>query len=114
MFDVDEGLGYSLTYKSGKLQVNLVQRWLDDAIRVETADPVPCSEWHAVAVTYDGTREAKGVSIYIDGQPRPTRVLLDELNQSFETKEPLRIGAGGGPASRFKGVSTRCAFTTAC
>ena len=38
MIDADDGTGYSLSLKGGKLQVNLVQRWLDDAIRVETAE----------------------------------------------------------------------------
>ena len=34
--DVPEGEGYGLYLKDGKLQVNLVKRWLDDALRVET------------------------------------------------------------------------------
>ena len=34
-------------------------------------------------------------------------MLLDELNQSFETKEPLRIGGGGGPDRRFRGRDRR-------
>lgn len=104
MIDADDGTGYSVALKGGKLQVNLVQRWLDDAIRVETAEPVDCSAWHHVAVTYDGTREARGVRIYVDGRPRAIHVQLDELNQSFEAKEPLRIGGGGGPAGRFHGA----------
>jgi mono/diheme cytochrome c family protein len=104
MIDADDGIGYSVTLKAGKLQFNLVQRWLDDAIRVETVEPVSCSAWHHVAVTYDGTREAKGIRIYVDGRRRAIRVLLDELNQTFETKEPLRIGGGGGPAGRFHGA----------
>jgi hypothetical protein len=31
-------------------------------------------------------------------------VLLDELNQSFKTTEPFRIGGGGGPEGRFHGL----------
>ncbi len=31
-------------------------------------------------------------------------MLLDQLNQTFQTKQPLRIGAGGGPANRFHGL----------
>jgi hypothetical protein len=104
MIDADEGLGYSITLNRGRVQVNLVQRWLDDAIRVETAEPVDCSAWHHVVVTYDGTREAKGIAIYIDGRPRTIHVQLDELNQTFEAKEPFRIGGGGGPGARFRGA----------
>ena len=33
-----EGEGYGLYLKDGKLQVNLVKRWLDDALRVETEE----------------------------------------------------------------------------
>ncbi len=104
MIDADDGTGYSLSLKRGKLQVNLVQRWLDDAIRVETAERVEPSGWHHVAVSYDGTREAKGIHIFVDGRPRTIHVLLDELNQTFEAKEPLRIGGGGGPSGRFHGA----------
>ena len=37
MTDVHEGDGYQLAIVDGKLQLNLVKRWLDDALRVETA-----------------------------------------------------------------------------
>jgi hypothetical protein len=103
MTDVDQGDGYSLGLRGGKVQVNLVKRWLDDAIRVETACNLAPDQWHHILMTYDGSRLAKGVGIYVDGRPAKLNVLLDELNQSFETKEPLRIGAGGGPEGRFRG-----------
>jgi hypothetical protein len=104
MTDVDEGDGYSLSIAKGRLHVNLVKRWLDDAIRVETVEPIDCKRWVHVAASYDGSRLAKGIRIYVDGRPQKLRVRLDELNQSFDTKEPLRIGAGGGPAARFRGA----------
>ena len=104
MVDVPEGEGYSAVLDRGKIQVNLVKRWLDDAIRVETAAVVPAENWTHVAVTYDGSRGAAGVKIYVDGKLTPVKVLLDELNQTFQTKEPLRIGAGGGTRQRFIGA----------
>ncbi|MBW8883201.1 MAG: DUF1553 domain-containing protein, partial [Planctomycetia bacterium] len=104
MADVAEGEGYQLALISGKLQLNLVKRWLDDALRVETSDSLSTGEWHHVATTYDGSRVADGVKLYINGRPQKLNVLLDELNQSFTTKEPLRIGGGGGPKARFRGL----------
>jgi hypothetical protein len=104
MLDVPEGEGYSVVLDRGKLAVNLIKRWLDDAIRVETAALVPGETWSHVAVTYDGSRLASGVKIYIDGKLAPVTVRLDELNQTFLTKEPLRIGAGGGAGKRFEGA----------
>lgn len=103
MADSADADGYSLQLADGKLQVNLVKRWLDDALRVETEQSLAPGQWHQIAVTYDGSRLAGGVKIFVDGQPQKIKVLLDELNQSFSSAEPLRIG-GGGPGSRFKGL----------
>ncbi len=95
--------GYSVHLVDGKVQVHFTNRWLDDALRVETRRKLEPGRWHQILVTYDGSRIAAGVQVYIDGQPEPTTVLLDELNQSFNTKQPFRIGAGGGPTTRFSG-----------
>ncbi len=100
---VAEGGGYGLYLSDGKLQVNLVVRWLDDALRVETERPLELGRWHHVLATYDGSLVADGIRIYVDGAPRKIRVLLDELNQNFRVNEPLRIGAGGGPENLFRG-----------
>ena len=104
MVDEPQGEGYSVVLERGKVQVNLVKRWLDDAIRVETKEDLPSGVWTHIAVTYDGSRVAAGVKVYKDGKVAPLAVLLDELNQTFFTKAPLRIGAGGGPAGRFVGA----------
>jgi len=101
--DVAEGEGYGLYLKDGKLKANLVKRWLDDALRVETEHTLELNQWHHVLMTYNGSRIADGVKIYIDGEPQKLKINLDELNQSFDTSEPLRVGAGGGPDNRFQG-----------
>jgi len=104
MADQPEGEGYSVVLDRGKVQVNLVKRWLDDAIRVESEATIPLDRWSHLAVTYDGTRLASGITLYLDGKPARLVVLLDELNQSFQTKEPVRIGGGGGAQGRFVGL----------
>lgn len=104
MTDVEEGNGYAVELRQGRIQVNMTQRWLDDALRVATVEQLEPQRWYHVLVTYDGSRLASGVRVYLDGQPARTRTLLDELNQTFETKEPFRIGAGGGPERRFRGA----------
>src|SRR5438093_4392022 len=55
-------------------------------------------------MSYDGSRVADGVRIYVDGVSQTLKVNLDDLNQSFDTKEPLRIGGGNGPENRFHGA----------
>ncbi len=102
--DAAESTGYTLLLANGHLQLNLVQRWLDDALRVESVDTVPLNGWHHVAATYDGSKFASGVHLYIDGVESKLKINLDQLNQEFRTKEPLRIGGGAGPENRFQGA----------
>ena len=100
----DDVRGYNLELSRGKLQLNLVVRLLDDALRVETSEPLTINSWQHVTVTYDGSRIASGIKIYIDGQPVPLHVLVDELNQDFaQKKESLLVGAGG-PGPKYVGL----------
>jgi hypothetical protein len=114
--DEKEGQGYGLYLKDGKLQLNMVTRWLDDCARVESAEPIPLNRWQHVLAVYDGTREAENIKVYLNGEPVKLNVLVDELNQGFTSGEPLRIGGGGG--WRFEGSIRdvriyRAAFTPA-
>jgi len=104
MTDVAQGDGYYVQLADGQIQVNLVKRWLDDSTRVETISSVPADAWTHVLVTYDGSRVAKGITIYLNGQAVPHKANLDLINQSFASKEPFRIGGGGGPGGRFVGL----------
>lgn len=102
--EIEQGKGYSLSLVAGKVQLNLVVRWLDDAIRVETESALASGRWHHVLFTYDGSRLAAGIKIYVNGKPAKLEVLLDQMNQDFKTTEPFRVGSGGGPESRFQGL----------
>ena len=102
--DAEEEAGYGLYLKSGKVQANLILRWLDDGARVETVKPIGLNRWQHVLMTYDGSRTAEGIKIYVDGQSQELVVHLDDLNQNFQSREPMRFGGGGGPANRFHGM----------
>ncbi|MFN4257913.1 MAG: DUF1553 domain-containing protein [Gemmataceae bacterium] len=104
MKDTARAEGYSLCLHKGKVQLNLVKRWLDDALRVETEQALTPGRWYHVLATYDGSRWATGVNIYLNGEPAKLKVHLDELNQSFRVKEPLRLGSDGGSDKRFRGA----------
>lgn len=104
MGDAPQADGYGVALTNGRVRVHLTKRWLDDALRVETENRLTPNQWHHVLITYDGSRLAAGVKIYVNGEPQKLKVLLDELNQTFATKEPLRVGGGGGVESRFHGL----------
>ncbi len=107
LLDTARGKGFSLLLADGRLQVNLVGAdgigWMDmDAGHVETAEPVVTGGRQHVAVTYDGSRHIEGVRVYVDGRPVELNVLHRNLGPFSPTRDPLRIGAGGGP-ERFRG-----------
>ena len=105
MNDIDERPeGYGLHLDKGKLQVHFAVRRLDDAIIVETEQPaITTGQWHYIAVSYDGSRYAAGIAIYVDGKPQKLHAQLDALNQDFRRKGSLTFGGGGGWPDRFQG-----------
>jgi hypothetical protein len=50
-----------------KLQFDLVQRWLDDALRIEAQQTLSPGHWYHVAVSYDGSRTADGAKTMLTG-----------------------------------------------
>ncbi|HCD03492.1 MAG TPA: hypothetical protein DER64_23510, partial [Planctomycetaceae bacterium] len=92
MTDEPRGKGYYVDLDGGHIRINLVARWLDDSIRVRSAQPIVADRWYHLAVTYDGSRVAKGITLYLDGKPVPLTVDLDFINQTYNADEPLRLG----------------------
>ena len=57
--------GYELLIEDGKLSASLIHFWPGNAISVKTRQVIPVKRWVDVAVTYDGSSSAKGISIFI-------------------------------------------------
>jgi hypothetical protein len=104
MTDAEEADGYYVQLQKGHVHVNLVKRWLDDCIRVETEATIEPNQWTHLLVTYDGSRVASGIAVYLNGERVPLKVNYDFINQTFTATEPLRIGGGGGVNGRFRGL----------
>ena len=66
--------------------------------------PIPLNRWSHVALTYDGSRLASGVRLYLDGRLLAIKVHLDYMNQPFDVKQPLRIGGGLGAGKPLPGA----------
>ncbi len=108
MVNTPQGKGYGLYLKDGRVHVHLTSNYVNDAIRVDTERKLEPGREYEIAVTYDGRVAAAGVQVYVDGQLEPVKVSQDTLYRPFvnagaQFKEPLRIGAGGGPANKFGG-----------
>jgi hypothetical protein len=108
--DVENGVpradGYGLYFLNSKLHFNMIFRWGEDALRVETAEPLLLRQWQHVAVVFDGTQAWEDrLRIYVNGQPR--RLTFTQRNFFLlfgGSKNTLKLGSGGGPQFRFKGA----------
>jgi hypothetical protein len=102
--DIFEPNGHGLNLREGRIEYDYVTKWVDEGIRLRTRNPITLNQWHHVALTYTGSRWASGVKIYVDGEDQPLEIFIDDFNsQGAVKREPLRIGAGGGPDNRFRG-----------
>ncbi|MDI1315400.1 DUF1553 domain-containing protein [Prosthecobacter sp.] len=84
--------GFEVIWQKGRFQINLVSKWGTDAIELVTQEPVSSKKWHHLVVSYDGSRRAGGMRVFIDGQPAATKAMNDTLRGSTACGEPLRIG----------------------
>ena len=87
-----ERRGFEVVWQKGELQINLVHRWVASAIEVKTKEPMNRVDWHQVVVSYDGSRKAAGLRVFVDGVESPVNVLRDTLDGPTSNNEPLRLG----------------------
>ena len=89
----DHHRGWDLYLNGDKVEFQLVSRWPDQAIHVDTGG-IPRGEWVHLAVTYDGSRTAAGARIYINGKPAPVSVMHDTLQAGGTMRNdfPLELG----------------------
>jgi hypothetical protein len=104
--NVPRAEGYGLYFINGKIHFNLVFRWGEDTLRVETEERLPIKQWSHVAVVFDGLKQWEDrLRIYVNGQEAKLKFNQRNFFLLFGgTKNTLKIGAGGGPQFRFKGA----------
>jgi hypothetical protein len=93
---MEEGPGYrgfDLLISDGKVQVHLVNKFPDNAIKVVSKEPLATNVWIHLFVTYDGSKKAAGVKIYVDERTSAVETPNDKLSESIATDAPLLIGA---------------------
>jgi hypothetical protein len=78
-----------------KVSTHLVNRWPDNGLKVLTKKAVSLSAWHHILMTYDGSKKAAGVKIYLDGKPEALDVVNDKLRDTIRTDRPLHLGRRG-------------------
>ncbi len=95
MDDAAKHRGWDLLQENRSLAFHLIDTWPDNGLKVGTQRPVLApGQWQHVAVTYDGSRKAAGVKMYVNGVEVPVRAHRDNLKSDAETRAatPLRLG----------------------
>jgi mono/diheme cytochrome c family protein len=85
--------GWQLATTKGKLTFTFAHKLPDEAIQIETKNRVMAvGRWDHVAVVYDGSGQASGVKLYVNGKLAEVEVLKDALKDSTSTTAPLEFG----------------------
>jgi hypothetical protein len=88
---------------AAKLTITLSSGAPGSAIQLRTRERLNLGDWYHVAVSYDGSGNAAGLQLYLNGKRLDTEVQRDALTGSVRTNAPLRVGSKtlGSP---FRGV----------
>ncbi len=84
--------GFDLGY-GDSIQAHLISSWDGNAIRVRTIEHFDSSAWHQIAMTYDGSSQARGLKVYIDGALATLEISHDRLSESIRCDFPFAIGS---------------------
>ncbi|HEV3416085.1 MAG TPA: DUF1553 domain-containing protein, partial [Pirellulales bacterium] len=91
MDDEHDYRGWDLWIENGRVGAHLINSWDKDAIKVLSNSTINPRDWNHLMVTYDGSRKAEGLKIYINGVAQPTQVMVDRLKSTTRTTVPFKI-----------------------
>jgi hypothetical protein len=92
MDEGDDFRGWDLWVEGRRVGSHIIHRWPDNALKAVTSEQLPADVWIHVAVTYDGSRQASGIQVYVNGELKPVNVQADSLTETTRTEVPLKIG----------------------
>ncbi|HEY5314898.1 MAG TPA: DUF1553 domain-containing protein [Pirellulales bacterium] len=99
MSSTAEARGFEIMWYKSRPRVNLVHAWGRSSIGVVSKQAFSTGHWRHLAISYDGSGRAAGVTMFIDGRSQPTVIERDNLAGSIATDEPWRLawkGSGVG------------------
>ncbi|MCA9045044.1 MAG: DUF1553 domain-containing protein, partial [Planctomycetaceae bacterium] len=79
--------GLQLTIDDGHPEFSLIHFWPGNAVRVESHAAIPVTEWTHIAITHDGSGQATGLRMFINGQLAETNVERDGLTLDFRHRK---------------------------
>lgn len=84
--------GWDFWIQGRNFGIHLIHNWPDKTLKVVSKEALKQETWHHIAVTYDGSKKASGIKLYLDGKLIANNVEKDGLEGSLEVETPLMIG----------------------
>ncbi len=87
--------GYDVLLEDGHIAFGLYHMWPGNAVKVRTKSVIQPGQWVQIVVTHDGSGQASGMRIYLDGQSADPEMICDRLQKDikYDDNEPdLAIG----------------------
>jgi len=88
--------GWDIMFSGGNLYFYFANTTVSNMISVYTTFALGDNAWHHVVVTYDGSSNASGVNIYIDGALKSKTTQYNTLSATAITTTYLHLGARAG------------------
>jgi hypothetical protein len=94
--------GTECSLRDGRLFFVIKRFWPGNAIAVQTARLIPREQWIQVGVSYDGSADAHGTQIFLNGARAQTEIVRNQLYKS-----PGNTGANFHFGARFRSAGLK-------
>lgn len=81
--------GWELALDStNHVRVRFIHRLPDETISVSSLEAIPPNKWQHIGFTYDGSKKAKGITLFVNGEKVPSTINFDQLKRSMVPISP--------------------------
>jgi len=75
--------GYILRFIDNRLWFDIANNRAGNGIAIHTKEPLPIGVWAHVALSYDGSSRARGLTMYLNGVPADAEIYRDNLTRTI-------------------------------
>ncbi|GGM88297.1 hypothetical protein GCM10010967_21150 [Dyadobacter beijingensis] len=84
--------GYHLYLKNDRLELNMAHTAPSDALTRISRQPIPKDQWVQLTMTYDGSSQAAGFRLYVNGREAEMETTMDQLTKDILFKSAVQPG----------------------
>ena len=92
MDENSEHVGFDLYLQNNGVGAHFIHRWPQDAVKVIAEKKLKKNKWYHVFITYDGSKQAKGIRVYVDGEFLESSPSHNSLKGSTQSEVPFSVG----------------------